>query len=175
MSETMYEVSTAWGYFKLDEGAYRDYLQGKLWISAKPCTKSKVVRHDIPSTELPPDISQEAIELKNKAAAHGVFAALQSLNPDFEIPLPYKSYMADTGIEELNLSVRASNGLMRAGVNTFGKLKTLMDSERGISGIRNLGSKSVREISAAFLSATYIRLSNGEKAAYWQRIIDKTY
>jgi len=173
MAETMYEVSTKWGHFRLDEGAYRDYLQGRLWISSSPCDKSNAVRHHVRTNELPPDVSQKALELKNQAASDGILPTLQSLYPGLETPLPYKAYMADTGIEELNLSVRASNGLMRAGVKTFGRLKDLMETEQGIYGIRNLGSKSAREISAAFITATYLRLSNGEKAAYWQRIIDK--
>ena len=29
-NDTYYEVSTNWGWFRLDEGAYRDYLAGKL-------------------------------------------------------------------------------------------------------------------------------------------------
>ena len=35
-NDTWYEVKTHWGWFRLDEGAYRDYLQGKLWITWKP-------------------------------------------------------------------------------------------------------------------------------------------
>ena len=65
-NDTYYEVSTNWGWFRLDEGAYRDYL---------------------------------------------------------------------------------------AGASTFGKLCQLMDSERGLRGVRNLGAKSEKEISTAFISA----------------------
>ena len=31
-----YEVNTYWGWFRLDEGAYRDYLAGRLWICRTP-------------------------------------------------------------------------------------------------------------------------------------------
>ena len=80
--------------------------------------------------------------------------------------------MSETGIYEMNLSVRASNGLMRAGVNTLGKLNDTMQTESGIAGIRNLGAKSVKEISGAFLLFTYSQLSPAERAEYWQRMID---
>ena len=81
--------------------------------------------------------------------------------------------MYDIGIDELNLSVRASNGLMRAGIDTLGKLNEMMKTDRGIAGIRNLGAKSVKEIGRAFLCMAYSMLSPYEKAQYWQRLIDK--
>ena len=31
-----YEVNTYWGWFRLDEGASRDYLAGRLWICRTP-------------------------------------------------------------------------------------------------------------------------------------------
>ena len=31
-----YDVQTRWGWFRLDEGAYRDYLAGRLWICWEP-------------------------------------------------------------------------------------------------------------------------------------------
>ena len=40
------------------------------------------------------------------------------------------------------LSVRSSKGLMRAGANTVGKVKEIMEQENGLRSIRNLGVKS---------------------------------
>lgn len=174
MSETMYEVTTSWGHFRLDERAYRDYLQGKLWISSSPKTASSVIKHELISDKLTSSISQEAIELKNQASASGVLSVLQHFDPATHVPVPYKSYMSDISIEELNLSVRASNGLMRSGVKTLGLLMMLMESEKGIKGIRNLGLKSVKEIQNAFFTCTYNRLSNSEKAFFWQQILDSS-
>ena len=34
--DCIYEVHTHWGWFRLDEGAYTDYLAGKLWITRAP-------------------------------------------------------------------------------------------------------------------------------------------
>ena len=36
MSEKYYEVETRWGHFRLDEGAYQDYLNNSLWITWTP-------------------------------------------------------------------------------------------------------------------------------------------
>jgi len=47
-------------------------------------------------------------------------------------------------IEELELSVRASNGLKRANINTVGDLVEKTREEMG--KIRNLGQKSLDEI-----------------------------
>lgn len=46
------------------------------------------------------------------------------------VVFPYRSKMSDTPIDEMCLSVRSSNGLMRAGANTFGKVKSIMEQER---------------------------------------------
>ena len=80
--------------------------------------------------------------------------------------------MRDLPIYEMNLSVRASNGLMRAGVQTFGRLDQLIQSETGIMSVRNLGAKSVKEIQDAFVAECYSRLLPYEKAEFWQEVLD---
>ena len=50
----------------------------------------------------------------------------------------------DISIKEIGLSVRAFNALRRAGVNTVGEL--LDQTRESLSGIRNLGAKSIDEI-----------------------------
>ena len=49
----------------------------------------------------------------------------------------------------------------------------MMKTDCGIAGIRNLGTKSVKEIGRVFLCMVYSMLSPYEKAQYWQRLIDK--
>ena len=83
--------------------------------------------------------------------------------------------MSNVPIDEMNLSVRSSNGLMRAGASTFGKLRDILERERGLRGIRNLGEKSEKEISIAFISACYQQLTATEKAVFWQQILDKDF
>ena len=36
ISEEWFEVHTYWGWFRLDRGAYEDYVAGKLWITWVP-------------------------------------------------------------------------------------------------------------------------------------------
>jgi DNA-directed RNA polymerase subunit alpha len=55
-----------------------------------------------------------------------------------------KDKLLDLSIEELELSVRASNGLKRASINTVGDLIGKTREEMG--KIRNLGQKSLEEI-----------------------------
>ena len=73
----------------------------------------------------------------------------------------------------MSLSVRASNGLMRAGADTLEKLYGLMKKENGLAGVRNLGVKSIREITEAFLAVTYSMLTVYEKLLFWQELLDK--
>ena len=171
-NDTWYEVKTHWGWFRLDEGAYRDYLEGKLWITWKP-GKAAPEKQEIPAELMPANISEQAVQLRDTASRHGAYNTLQGLVQSETLPLPYKQRMGNIPIDEMNLSVRASNGLMRAGASTFGKLKTLMDSEQGLRGVRNLGSKSEKEITVAFVSACYLLLTPAEKAVFWQSILDK--
>ena len=117
-------------------------------------------------------VSQNAYKLRDRASQIGLFEALKEYDPSQCVRIPYRTYMSDVSIQELNLSVRASNGLMRNGTTTLGKLMDLMESENGLIGIRNLGIKSVREIIKAFLCGTYERLTSGEQVVYWQRIIE---
>ena len=171
-NDACYEVCTHWGWFRLDEGAYRDYLAGKLWISTVPGETPPPAAVDAPCAVLPKDISAEALRLRDDAAKCGVYAALMELRPTEAVPVPYKRRMSELSIDELKLSVRSSNGLMRSGASTFGKLSQLIDSERGLRGVRNLGAKSEKEISVAFFTACYQQLDPTEKAVFWQRVLE---
>lgn len=163
-----YKVQTRYGWFSLDEGAYQDYLAGKLtWINWPPLRDP----NEKPKQEsAPPNVTPKAIELRDRASKLGLFECLKeySVIP----PAPCKAWMRDLPIYEMNLSVRASNGLMRAGVQNFEKLEQLIRSERGIAYVRNLGAKSVKEIHDAFLLECYSRLISYEKAEFWQEVLE---
>lgn len=55
-----------------------------------------------------------------------------------------KDKVFDTTIEELELSVRSSNCLKRAGINTVGELVNKIEDD--LMKVRNLGKKSLQEI-----------------------------
>ena len=166
-----YEVKTYWGWFRLDRGAYQDYLAGKLWITWVP--SGAVGKQTIApqQTQLSPDISQEAVQLRERAARQGIYDLLRQMCPGESVPIPYKSRMRDYSIDEMTLSVRSSNGLMRVGAGSFGKLYDLM-SEKGLRSVRNLGAKSEREIVQSFYKACYAKLTPTEQARYWQTLRD---
>lgn len=165
----IYEVKTYWGYFRLDEGAYEDYLKGKLWITwvpGKPKTELAA------GTERLTNISEEAVVLRDEAEKSDAYTMLCRLCPGEKILLPYKSKMKDISIDEMSLSVRASNGLMRAGANTLGKVAELVEREQGLKSVRNLGTKSEAEIIRHFFLTCYALLTKGERAGFWQDVLD---
>ena len=86
--------------------------------------------------------------------------------------VPYSARLADLSIDEMNLTVRSSNGLKRANAGTFGRLYDLMSLENGILSVRNLGQKSAKEIKQMFFEECYVRLLPYEKSLYWQEIVD---
>ena len=171
-NDAVYEVSTQWGSIRLDEQSYQDYLDGRSWLSSASDVKG-TAKTTAAVEECPRDISRQAINLRGEADKAGVWETVQHGFPGMAVQIPYRRRMSDIGIDELNLSVRASNGLMRAGIDTLGKLNEMMKTDCGIAGIRNLGTKSVKEIGRAFLCVVYSMLSPYEKAQYWQRLIDK--
>ncbi len=79
-------------------------------------------------------MSRKGAEVKEK---HGGY---------FYFNLHMTQAMHDTNIEALELGVRAYHSLKRAGLDTIGELAESISDGRGIKGIRNCGTKSVREI-----------------------------
>lgn len=172
--EESYEVKTHWGWFRLDEGAYRDYLQNKLWITWRPQSMSLPPNGGEPTAEqaLPPSVTEEAVRLRDEAAKQDAYLFAKARFPGISAPIPFKPKMKMISINELSLSVRASNCLMRSGASTFGALYEIISSEAGLRSIRNLGLKSEEEIYHCFFAACYYLLTPGEKAQYWQKIVD---
>ena len=168
--ENQYKVQTNWGWMTLDEASYRDYLQGKLWINSAPRSERQTAKAAMPA--LPPNVSEEAVRLRDMAAKQGVYPLLQRLFPGGEVEVPYRTRLSQMRTEEMNLTVRSSNCLMRAGATTLGKLYDLMSSSQGLRSVRNLGAKSEKEINQVFFSICYSLLLPGEQAVFWQRTLD---
>ena len=164
-----YVVTTHWGTFSLDEASYQDYLAGNLWICWNP-GKPTQPQHTT-SGYIPPNITDRAVALRDQADKSGVLATLHQLGVH-EALVPYSSRLADLSIDEMNLTVRSSNGLKRANAGTFGRLRDLLAMENGILSVRNLGQKSAKEIKQLFFEECYTRLLPYEKAQYWQEVLD---
>ena len=163
-------VKTHWGTFRLDNAAYAAFLEGKLWISWGAPTPKQPAAPARPY--IPLNVSEEAIRLRDQAARLDVYAFRQEKFPGRRVPVPYRERMRDIPIEEMNLSVRSSNALMRANAGTFGRVSEILQIEDGLKKIRNLGIKSEKEIIRSFFTACYCLLKPGEQAVFWQKVID---
>ena len=172
LHEEFYDVHTYWGWFRLDEGAYRDYLDGNLWITWVPGKPNPPAIQDQNTHALPPDVTEEAVLLRDAAAKRDTCFFLRERFPGAEVEIPYRVRMKDVPIDEMSLTVRSSNGLMRAGAKTFGALHELMLRENGLRAVRNLGQKSEQEILHNFFNACYAMLRPGEQAVFWQRVLE---
>ena len=164
-----YVVTTHWGTFSLDEASYQDYLAGNLWICWTP-GKPRQPQNTI-NGYVPPNVTERAISLRDQADKTGVLATLHQLGIHDAL-IPYSNRLADLSIDEMNLTVRSSNGLKRANIHSFGKLKERLEIENGLINIRNIGQKSLKEIKQLFFEECYARLLPFEKAQYWQEVLD---
>ena len=113
-------------------------------------------------------------ELKNRAEHCGIAVALESLGRPAEIELPLTAEFLAMPITELNLTVRAHNGLMRAGLDTVQKLADAIMNENSIERIRNLGRKSIYEIKCALLTEGYGKLSPDMKAEFCSKLLERS-
>lgn len=117
-------------------------------------------------------ISPKAANLRRSAARFDFCRFLLKHCLSDNVPVPYLPQMKDTPIQNLLLSMRANNCLIRCGVVSFGELWELI-SNNGLRSIRSLGEKSEREILHSFLSACYGMLTSQEKGVFWQAVIDQ--
>lgn len=163
-----YVVTTHWGTFSLDEGSYQDYLAGKLWICWTP---SKSDQQHIPADHTPVNVTDRAITLREQADKIGILETLRRLGIH-EAIVPYSNRLAELSIDEMNLTVRSSNGLKRANIYSFASLRERMGIENGLINIRNIGQKSLKEIQQLFFKECYDRLLPYERARYWQDVLD---
>lgn len=88
------------------------------------------------------------------------------------VSIPISEKDMDTDITELNLSVRAFNGLKRRGVSTVRDLVGIIENGE-LSCVRNLGRLSVSQIKTLVLDYCYYQLNDGEKIVFFQKLIDK--
>ncbi len=172
MYSQQHEVSTRWGHFLLDDGAYAAYLEGKLWISWGEGRENSKARKELQKPVPPVSVSETALHFRDTAARQEIYSFLSQHFPGLRIPVPYRSRMKDLSIGEMNLSVRSSNALMRANAGTFERVTEIMQSEDGFKKIRNLGAKSEKEIIRSFFCACYDNLTPGEQALFWQKVLD---
>ena len=163
-----YVVTTHWGTFSRDEGSYQDYLAGKLWICWTPGKPDQQQAH---TDHVPINVTERAVAFRDQADKIGVLEMLRKIGIH-EAIVPYSNRFAELSIDEMNLTVRSSNGLKRANIHSFSQLYDRMQAENGLISIRNIGQKSLKEIKRLFFVECYDRLLPYEQAHYWQEILD---
>ncbi len=103
----------------------------------------------------------------------GVATALKQFGAIPRVRLPMSGDFLAKSIEELPLSVRSRNALMRAGLYTVDKLTDFIQENGGLTGIRNLGKVSIQEVKLTLIEAAYELLSDREKAEFWEYAIHR--
>jgi len=77
----------------------------------------------------------------------------------------------DMPVDDLALSVRSRNALMRASLDTIGKLVNYIREDDSMSGIRNLGKKSIYEVKTVLTEAVYSQLNEQERLSFWKYVL----
>ena len=87
-------------------------------------------------------------------------------------PIYINEKLKTTEIDALELSVRSSNCLHRAGFQMIGELVESIDSSEDLRKIRNCGTKSVDEIMEQLFCYQYNQLDTPQKIKYIKRVIE---
>ncbi len=104
------------------------------------------------------------------AEESGVPAVLKLFGDKNHVRLPMSSSFLDMPVDELALSVRSRNALMRANLDTIGKLVNYIREDDSMSGIRNLGKKSIFEVKTVLTEAAYNQLTEQERISFWNYV-----
>ena len=116
--------------------------------------------------------SNYVMTLFESAEKIGLIPTLAPFGNDIKISIPLSQKFCDKSIDDMDLSVRASNGLKRSGAMTVRELTDTIMSEKGLDTVRNLGKKSISEIKTKLLFLAYNELNDKEKQAFWNEFIE---
>ena len=116
--------------------------------------------------------SNYVMTLFESAEKIGLISTLAPFGNDIKISIPLSQKFCDKSIDDMDLSVRASNGLKRSGAMTVRELTDTIMSEKGLDTVRNLGKKSISEIKTKLLYLAYNELNDKEKQAFWNKFIE---
>lgn len=85
--------------------------------------------------------------------------------------LGFSKNVCDILIEEISLSVRGYNVLKRSNLHTIGDVIDAINDKK-LSGLRNLGEKTAREIKTKVVNYGYDALSERGKKEFLSDIVD---
>ena len=89
-----------------------------------------------------------------------------------KFPIYMQESLKETGIDVLELSVRSSNCLHRAGFNTIWDLVDTIETMDDLRKIRNCGRKSVNEIMEQLFCYQYCQLDATQKIRYINKVLE---
>lgn len=87
-------------------------------------------------------------------------------------PMYINTTLMETDLDALELSVRSSNCLHRAGYRTIGELVEAIESREDLMRIRNCGVRSIDEIMEQLFCYQYSQIANGRKIAYINKVME---
>lgn len=87
-------------------------------------------------------------------------------------PIYINESLMETDLDALELSVRSSNCLHRAGYHTVGELVEAIESSEDLKKIRNCGAKSIDEIMEQLFFYQYNLLGNERKIRYINKVLE---
>ena len=90
---------------------------------------------------------------------------------NLKINIGFSKKVCEESIDELMLSVRSSNALKRAGIDSIEKLIDTIDAGE-LQSLRNLGTKSRNEVQTKILVFGYEKLTEKEKAEFFEKLIE---
>ena len=99
-------------------------------------------------------------------AIHDVYGS------NIHVEIGFSSAACETGIDDINFSVRSQNALKRAGLFTVRNVIEAIANE-DLLRIRNLGKKSLTEIKTRIRSFGYDQLSVAGKAEFVRDLINR--
>ena len=87
-------------------------------------------------------------------------------------PIYINEKLRTTELEALELSVRSSNCLHRAGYRTIGELVEAIESSEDLKKIRNCGAKSIDEIMEQLFCYQYCQFDTPQKIKYIKKVLE---
>ena len=114
-----------------------------------------------------------ATELYESAKVNGFVDTLHSIfGNNIKTSIAFSKSACNTGIDDIDFSVRSSNALKRSGLMTVGDVIDAIADDK-LLHIRNLGRKSYNEIKTRILKFGYDQLSEKEKIAFFLDLVER--
>ena len=121
------------------------------------------------------NMTSQANKLLAEAEKNGLIPVFKQFGNGLRFRIPMSQSFWDSSIDNLNLTVRSRNGLMRARATTIGEASELIMSEGGLEAVRNLGRKSIAEIKTSILMESYNQLGPKARLAFWEHCVENNH